>query len=159
MPDLLPWERDQKLTDTAFLISKGLKPKSIEWEQTYDSRPDCSDVSYMNSEKDPNGISAGQPGAKLDAGKTPVFQGMLTYFPRALTMVAEVSKIGANKYSWKGWESVPDGINRYGDALVRHLIAEATEGNYDKDTGMLHAAQTAWNALARLELILREKNK
>ena len=52
-----------------------------------------------------------------------------------------------------------DGENRYGDALVRHLIAEAIEGPVDADTQLLHAAQEAWNALARLELILRKKDK
>jgi hypothetical protein len=29
----------------------------------------------------------------------------------------------------------------------------------DPDSGLLHAAHTAWGALARLELILREKEK
>jgi len=82
----------------------------------------------------------------------------LEYFPRALCEVAKVSGVGAIKYSWKGWESVPDGVGRYGDAIGRHLLAQGYE-EYDKDTGLLHAAQVAWNALARLELILREKEK
>lgn len=107
-------------------------------------------------EKDPNGIAAKTPGAKLDAGKSPVLQGLLDYFPRACLEVARVSEIGAKKYSWKGWEKVLDGPIRYGNALVRHIIAEGIEGPYDKDTGLLHASQEAWNALARLELILRE---
>ena len=107
-------------------------------------------------ERDPNGIAAKQPGAKLDAGKSPLLRGCLQYFPRALLSVAKVSEIGANKYSWKGWEKVADGPNRYGDALARHLTAEAIEGPFDNDTKCLHAEQVAWNALARLELILRE---
>ena len=109
-------------------------------------------------EKDPNGIEAGTPGAKLDAGKVSVTRGCLHYFPRALLAVAELSSIGAKKYSWKGWESVPDGINRYGDALGRHELR--IEGDFTKrdgDTGVLEATAVAWNALARLELILREQ--
>lgn len=106
------------------------------------------------SESDPTGRSSHTPGAKLDAGKVPILQGALEYFPNALREVAQVSYVGAKKYTWKGWESVPDGINRYGNALARHLLATEL---YDVDTGCLHAAQVAWNALARLELILREQ--
>lgn len=96
------------------------------------------------------------PGAKLDQGKVDVMRGAIQYFPRALKAVAEVSEVGAKKYSWKGWEKVPDGIVRYGAALGRHLMAEGYE-EVDADTGCLHAAQVAWNALARLELILKER--
>lgn len=112
------------------------------------------------NEKDPNGKSSKEPGSKLDSGKAPILQGCIGYFPRALEEVARVSLVGANKYSWRGWESVPDGINRYGDALCRHLLAEAVEGDYDSGpggTGLRHAAQIAWNSLARLELILRKE--
>lgn len=109
-------------------------------------------------EKDPNGKDPHEPGAKLDAGKSPVFRGLIDYFPRACSAVANVSLAGANKYAWKGWEHVPDGINRYSDALVRHLVDESANGAIDKDTGLLHSAQVAWNSLARLELKLRELN-
>ncbi len=109
-------------------------------------------------EKDPNGFSVNTPGAKMDKGKAPLLRGLLHYFPRALAHVSMVSQAGHDKgYPWKGWESVPEGTVRYGDALVRHLLAEEVEGPIDaKDTKMYHAAQVAWNALARLELILRE---
>lgn len=108
---------------------------------------------------DPTGKDLKEPGAKADAGKSPVMQGALHYFPRAILEVGKVSFVGAEKYSWKGWESVPDGVNRYGDALGRHMIYEAIDGPYDPETKLLHAAQVAWNALARLELILRENKE
>ena len=112
------------------------------------------------TEEDPNGIKAGQPGAKLDSGKSPVTRGCLHYFPRALTAVANLSNKGAKKYSWKGWETVPDGIHRYGDALGRHeLQIEDNFYKLDPDTGELEVTAVAWNALARLELILREQEK
>ena len=115
-------------------------------------------------EVDPNGKNAKELGSKLDAGKPSVWRGLLDYFPRACFKVADVSSRGAVKYAWKGWETVPDGINRYGDALGRHILYEATEGMYDVGKGglgpeVLHAAQVAWNAMARLELILREQEK
>lgn len=107
-------------------------------------------------EVDPNGKLPHDPGAKLDQGKAPLWRGALSYFPRAIEAVARVSAVGARKYAWKGWESVPEGAFRYSDALVRHLVAEGRE-EIDKDTGCLHSAQVAWNALARLELKLKEK--
>jgi len=109
-------------------------------------------------EVDPTGRNPHDLGAKLDSGKSPVFRGLLDYFPRSCSAVAHVSRVGAEKYAWKGWESVPDGVNRYSDALGRHLLAESIEGLYDSTMKepVLHAAQVAWNALARLELILKD---
>lgn len=112
-------------------------------------------------EQDPNGIDSKQPGSKLDAGKVDVLRGAINYFPNALTAVARVSELGAAKYSWKGWETVPDGINRYGAALTRHLLYEpfaTDDGPGGLGRTVLHASQVAWNALARLELILKELN-
>jgi hypothetical protein len=95
---------------------------------------------------------------KYDADKVPVFRGAIDYFPRAIKLVAAVSAFGASKYAWKGWEGVDDGVARYTDAMVRHLMAESTEGVADRDSGLPHAAHAAWNALARLELKLREQD-
>lgn len=114
-------------------------------------------TTYTGMESDPLGKNPHELGAKLDAGKPAVFRGLLDYFPRACIAVAEVSTVGAKKYAWKGWESVPDGINRYQDALCRHVLKEAIEGPIDSDTGLLHKAQSAWNALAALELYIREQ--
>jgi hypothetical protein len=110
-------------------------------------------------EKDPNGKDAKQSGSKLDSGKSPVFRGLIDYFPRACMAVAEVSQRGAEKYVWKGWEDVPDGINRYSDAIIRHICKEAIEGKIDPDFGLLHKAHVAWNALAVLELELRHSEE
>lgn len=112
-------------------------------------------------ETDPNGKNPHESGAKLDAGKAPVFQGVVDYFPRALAAVANVSLAGAEKYAWKGWEDVSDGYNRYKNAQHRHALKRSIEGPYDKDfeklgKKVLHDAQEAWNALAALELYLRE---
>jgi hypothetical protein len=107
-------------------------------------------------EADPLGRNPNEPGAKLDAGKAPVFRGLLDYFPRACNAIAEVSEVGAKKYTWKGWETVPDGYNRYSDALVRHML-KGTYELLDQDTNLTHAAHAAWNALARLELLMKDK--
>lgn len=112
----------------------------------------------VKTESDPNGVPANSPGAKLDAGKAPVFRGAIGYFPRALTAVSEVSQFGANKYMWKGWETVPDGINRYMDAAGRHILKHAMGEETASDSKLLHLAHAAWGMLAVLELYLREKD-
>src|SRR5581483_6224608 len=107
------------------------------------------------TEKDPNGLDAKQPGAKLDAGKSPVTRGVFQYFPKALRAIARVSEVGANKYSWYGWHAVDNGFVRYSDAMGRHILDEPEV--IDPDTGLPHIYQTAWNALARLELWEEER--
>jgi hypothetical protein len=110
------------------------------------------------AEQDPTGRSANEPGAKLDAGK--VRAGLvLGGFSRALWAVSEVGTFGARKYTPNGWRSVPDGIERYTDALERHRLLEAMGQATDDDSGLLHAAHAAWNALARLELLLLEQER
>lgn len=107
------------------------------------------------TERDPNNTPQHDAGAKLDADKVRpdlIFSGM----PRALLAVAEVATFGAQKYTENGWMSVPDGVKRYTAAMDRHRLASDER---DEQSGLLHAAHLAWNALARLELMLREQDK
>jgi hypothetical protein len=92
-------------------------------------------------------------GIKHDEGKPLVLKGFLRQFPLAIEAVARVSEFGAEKYTWGGWETVPEGVERYGEALARHLLQEG----YDAESNMVHAAHAAWNAMARLELMMRKK--
>jgi hypothetical protein len=109
-------------------------------------------------ETDPNGLGAHEPGSKLDAGKLrPAL--VLGGFARALTEVAKVGTYGATKYTDNGWMEVPNGVARYDDALLRHWLKEKFGETCDPDTGLLHAAHYAWNALARLDLIIRNQEK
>lgn len=106
-------------------------------------------------EIDPKGLKQNDQGAKLDAGKVEVgliFDDM----PRALLAVAEIGTYGRHKYSKSGWKYVENGIERYTNAMDRHRLKEGIE-TVDLETEMLHAAHLAWNALARLELMLREQ--
>lgn len=105
-------------------------------------------------ERDPHGIPLSAPGAKADAGKVRPSL-ILDGFPRALLAIAEVGTYGAMKYSDGGWRHVPDGIKRYTDAKDRHRLKGAIEER-DAESGLLHAAHEAWNALAALELRLSE---
>lgn len=116
----------------------------------------------LRLETDPNGMAANEKGAKLDTGKPPVMRGAIRYFPRALRVIAQISAKGAKKYTWKGWESVPDGEQRYADARGRHELAIGEGKVWDDEpggTGELHLGQVAWNACAELELFLRNNEK
>lgn len=104
-------------------------------------------------EIDPNGKSPHEAGSKLDAGKNRLGL-VLGGFTLALQEVGRVGTYGAEKYTPDGWRSVPDGLNRYTDAMYRHLLAEAAGEHADADTGIAHAAHAAWNALARLHFLL-----
>jgi len=105
-------------------------------------------------EVDPNGVDAHDGGAKLDAGKNQLGS-ILGDFSNALMAVGEVGTRGAQKYSLGGWKEVPEGKRRYTDAMLRHFCKESNS-LYDEELPVLHAAQVAWNALARLEFILKE---
>ena len=113
----------------------------------------------MWPEADPNGKPLNSPGAKADNGKIRAFL-MLSGFSNALEEVSKVTTLGANKYTPNGWVSVPDASNRYMDALARHLLKYGSGEYYDTGEGGLgthHLAQVAWNALAVLELELRNE--
>lgn len=114
---------------------------------------DASDASPK--EFDPNGKNPHESGAKLDAGK--IRPGLvLGGFARALKEVVKVGTYGANKYTDNGWMEVPNGIQRYEEAKMRHWLAQQTGEEVDPDTGLYHAAHEAWNALAKLDLMIRE---
>lgn len=108
--------------------------------------------------RDPYSKQAHEPGAKLDAGK-PRMGLVMDGFARSLTEVGKVGTYGAEKYSDHGFLHVQDGVARYTDAMHRHFLAESAEGPFDAESDLLHAAHGAWNALARLELMLRERGR
>ena len=112
-----------------------------------------SPADLISEEKDPHGSKSHVPGAKLDAGK-PLAGMCLGAFSRALQGVVDVGTFGANKYSKFGWLKVPDGANRYKDALYRHLL-DLEKTPLDSDSGLPTLAHLCWNALAWFELVLR----
>lgn len=84
-----------------------------------------------------------EPGAKFDAGKSRV-----DLLPaRALIAVGHVLAYGAAKYCENGWQHVPDAIARYRAAAQRHFLAMLDGEAYDDESGLLHVAHFATNAL------------
>lgn len=90
-------------------------------------------------------------GRKDDAGKTRAGL-MITDFPRALDAVANVTTFGAEKYAPRSWRTVENAVDRYTDALYRHLLAHERGEVNDPETGLLRLGHAAWNVLALIEL-------
>lgn len=107
---------------------------------------------HIQKETDPDGLDPKTFGAKLDNGK-PRPHMVLGGFSNALLEVAKVGTYGVTKYTDRSWVGVKDGVNRYQDAMLRHYL-EIANSEYDEETGLLHLAHLAWNALAALELFI-----
>ena len=91
-----------------------------------------------------------------DRKATPVFSGVLRYFPNALKEVAKCSKAGNDQHHPDKplhWD-MDKSKDEY-DALTRHLIDHTI--NPIDDDGVLHLTKVAWRALAGLERHLTNK--
>lgn len=83
---------------------------------------------------------------------TPIFSGVLAYFPDAIAEVARVSKVGNDQHNdpskpmhWAKGKSTD-----HANCVARHLI---DAGTIDTD-GCRHTAKVAWRALALLQMEL-----
>ena len=88
---------------------------------------------------------------------TPVFSGVLKYFPNALKEISKCSKAGNDQHHPDKplhWD-MDKSKDEY-DALTRHLI-DHTIDPVDTD-GILHLTKVAWRALAGLERHLTNKH-
>lgn len=90
-------------------------------------------------------------GRKDDAGKPRPTLVMRT-MANALQQVLQVAEYGARKYSPDNWLQVPDAVQRYTDAMLRHQQAHLRGEVLDPESGLPHMAHAAWCALAVLEL-------
>lgn len=85
----------------------------------------------------------------------PVFDGCIAYFPDALNLVAEVSRVGNEQHNpgqpmhWAYGKSMD-----HKSSCVRHL---EDSGELDTDN-LLHDAKAAWRALANLQTILEKRD-
>lgn len=81
--------------------------------------------------------------------KTPLWSGLVQYFPDALVAVAQLSQAGNDQHNpgqplhWSREKSAD-----HEDTLLRHLF---DSGTTDVD-GIRHSAKVAWRALALLQL-------
>ncbi len=112
---------------------------------------------YVNGEFSKVILEGAPIGKKYDVGK-PRLAEMIQDFRNPLIEVARVWGFGAEKYEKGNWRYVLGGQDRYTNAMLRHLCAEADDLK-DDESELLHAAHVAWNALARLQFILDQQKE
>ena len=66
--------------------------------------------------------------------------------------IVKVYTAGAKKYGPDRWQNLDNGFQRYKAAMLRHLVEYEKGNRIDADTGCMHLAQVAWNAIAMLHL-------
>lgn len=88
---------------------------------------------------------------------TPMYSGLLAYFPDALALVAQNSMVGHYQHNdpnepmyWDRSKSADEM-----DAMIRHM-ADHSKDPYDGD-GRLHMSKVAWRALAFLQKFIEEQ--
>ena len=89
--------------------------------------------------------------------ETPVYSGVLAYFPDALVEVARCSKAGNDQHC-KGkplqWDRSKSKDEL--DALTRHLLDHASGNELDTD-GLYHMSKVAWRSLAQLQKMIEQR--
>lgn len=95
-----------------------------------------------------------EPDLKFDSGK-PRWSLLMRGFAQSLAALVRVLTFGANKYAAHSWRTVPNGEERYRDALYRHLAAIEAGEKCDPESGESHYAHAAFNILALHELELQ----
>lgn len=111
------------------------------------------DYTYDETKK---AISKSQKGVKTNNLK-PQMSLLFKQFPKALEAVVLCSQYGHEKYKetdedYLNYTRVDGGSKTYADAGLRHRLEQ---GN-DSESGLPHQFHVAWNALAELELWIKE---
>jgi hypothetical protein len=86
-------------------------------------------------------------GRRKDAGKD---AGFWLLPPGPLTALAKVFKIGADKYSPRGWEAGME-WSRVVDPMFRHLLKWMRGEKYDQTDGQHHLSSVAWACFVLME--------
>tara|TARA_Y100000361_G_scaffold154340_1_gene179758 strand:- start:4476 stop:4892 length:417 start_codon:yes stop_codon:yes gene_type:complete len=119
-------------------------PEGMEFNKSYTIDTTLHNELYWDTERN---MPHKSEEAK-DRKNTPVFSGVLKYFPDAIKEISRVSLAGNNQHHpdkplhWDRNKSTDEL-----DALTRHLI---DAGSFDSD-GIRHSAKVAWRALANLQ--------
>lgn len=90
--------------------------------------------------------------------RTPVYSGVLRYFPDAIKAIARCSFAGNEQHNPGTplhWDRAKSGDEL--DALMRHLIDDITDPT-DKD-GIRHLTKVAWRALAALQKAIEDSDE
>lgn len=102
-----------------------------------------------------------ETGIKNDSDKLPYYTVLFKQFPLALKEVIKCSQAGNKKYfdtdkDFQNFSRVPNSNTRYKNALLRHLSEEGIVEDMKEYGEMTHEGAVVWNALADLEIKLRQ---
>ena len=92
----------------------------------------------------------------VERKQTPIYSGVIKYFPNAIKAVAQCSFIGNDQHNPGTplhWDRAKSGDEL--DACMRHLTDHASGDKMDDD-GILHLTKCAWRLLAMLEKTLEK---
>lgn len=90
---------------------------------------------------------------------TPLFRGLLQYFPDALAEVSRISLVGSKQHHpdedmhWDKGKS-----SDHADCILRHLSDYGKGIKYDTD-GQPHLGKVAWRSLALLQIEIENANE
>ena len=96
----------------------------------------------------------GEPDKHAERKATPVYSGVMKYFPLALQEIARCSAAGNEQHNPGTplhWDRAKSGDEL--DALARHLLDAGTKDDDD----IWHDTKVAWRALANLEKLLEKE--
>lgn len=107
-------------------------------------------VTAMRGENRPD------PGGRKDDKAKP----RLDLLPgRAVLVVGDVLRHGADKYGDDNWRDVAGAKRRYRAAALRHMMADLAGEEIDVESGLRHLAHAACSLLFVLELELQCRDK
>lgn len=103
-------------------------------------------------------MSEQQKGVKYSDDKLPYYNVLIKQFPLAIEALVERSAQGHIKYleydqDWSNWKRVPDPINTYNNARLRHAL------EHGEDSEIEHLKAEFWNCAALLQLKLKKHEK
>ena len=64
-----------------------------------------------------------------------------------LEQVLDVLEFGTKKYKPNAWQGVPNGLERYKKAMLRHMMSYLKGEYTDKESGLSHLSHLATNVL------------
>ena len=114
---------------------------------------------YGNYERELLEYAMSLPTNPQERKNTPIFSGVLKYFPDAIAEIARVSKLGNDQHNpgeplhWAREKST-DQL----DSSLRHQMDYANGVKRDTDGGH-HLAKACWRLLAELQLDLESEKK
>ena len=138
--------------DMGYSLNKGVLNSQEGIKFTEEDNP----VKFTRKQEGIESIDENKTPVNFTRKQTPIFTGVLNYFPDAIREVARCSYAGQQQHNPDkplAWDRSKSGDEL--DALSRHLL-EA--GTIDTD-GIRHSAKVAWRALANLQKEIENENK